>query len=289
MRLFQGKRGLIAALSFFSFFSSGCLVRRRVVAPPGQRAPKPLLVATKEQLIEKLYSISDPIQSFFMKTVMSPSVGGLYGGQVTDYPAINGFIFFLKPKDIRVVALDPVIHTTAFDMVSTGVDFRASIPSRSEFIVGRNDAPAASANKLENLRPAAFLTSLLVEPPDAKLDTTVLEDDTDESKATYILMMIRRDGDQYYLNRSVYFDRYTLQINRQKTFSRSGETISATKYSEWNDHKGIPFPGTIDITRPKDGYEIVLKVTGIDINPTNVTPAKFILNQPSGYVLKRLQ
>ncbi len=288
MHLLRLRREFILSAFFLCIFSSGCLVRRRVVAPQGTRVPKPLLSATMEELIEKIREVSGPIQSFTMKTDMSPSVGSLYGGQVTDYPTISGFVLFLKPDNIRVVGLDPVIHSTAFDMVSIGNDFRVSIPAKSQFIEGRNDAPASSKNKLENLRPSAFLTALLISPPDPKTDISFVEDDTNETKAVYILMMIRHNGDQYYPARNVYFDRYTLQISRQKTFDSDGNILSETRYSGWAQHNGISFPSTIDIQRPKDGYEVVLNVTDIKINAGDITPAKFVLNQPPGSQLKVL-
>ncbi len=259
------------------------------MAPPGRRVPRPLLSARKEELIEKIHQISDPIQSFTMKTDMSPSVGSLYGGQVTDYPTISGFILFRKPDDIRVVGLDLVIHSTAFDMVSTGNEFRVSIPSRNQFIEGRNDAPATSKNKLENLRPAAFLTALLISPPDPNKDIVFVEDDTNETKAVYILKMIRRDGEQYHPVRNVYFDRYTLQINRQKTFDADGNILSETKYDGWAAHNGVQFPSSIDIERPKDGYEVVLHVTDLKINTPEITSEKFVLNAPPGAQIKHLQ
>ncbi len=220
---------------------------------------------------------------------MSPSVGSLHGGQVTDYPTISGFILFLRPDNIRVVGLDPVIHSTAFDMVSMGNDFRVSIPVKSQFIEGQNDAPANSKNKLENLRPSAFLTALLINPPDPNAVITFVEDDTSETKAVYILMTIGHNGNRYSPVRNIYFDRYTLQIERQKTFDTEGEIVSETRYSNWTNHNGTLFPSTIDIQRPKDGYEVVLQVTDLKINPGDVTPQKFILNQPAGSRLRKLQ
>ncbi len=289
MHFFRLRRELHASFFLLLLLSSGCLVRRRVVAPPGRRVPRPLLSATKEELTQKIHQISDPIQSFTMKADMSPSVGGLYGGQVTDYPTISGFVLFLKPDDIRVVGLDLVIHSTAFDMVSTGNEFRVSIPSKNQFIEGRNDAPATSKNKLENLRPAAFLTALLISPPDPNKDIVFVEDDTNETKSVYILMMIRRDGEQYRPVRNVYFDRYTLQINRQKTFDGEGNILSETKYDGWADHGGVQFPSTIDIARPKDGYEVVLHVTDLKLNAPEITSGKFVLNPPPGAQIKHLQ
>ncbi len=289
MYLVRSRRKLLAILPALCFFLSGCLVRRRVVVPPGEKVSRPLLTATKEQLLQRIHQISDPIQSFTMKVDMSPSVGGIHGGQVTDYPTISGFIFFLRPSDIRVVGLDPVIHSTAFDMASTGNQFRVYIPVKSQFIEGQNDAPATSKNKLENLRPSAFLTALLITPPDPNTGITFVEDDTSETKAVYIVMMIGHDGSHYFPVRNIYFDRYTLQINRQKTFDVEGEILSETRYSNWANHNGIQFPSTIDIQRPKDGYELVLQVTDLKLNTGDITPAKFILNQPPGSQLRKLQ
>jgi hypothetical protein len=275
---------------FFWMTLSACLVRRRTVAPPGKQIQnKPLLKATKEELIKRIHGVSDPIHSFNMKADMSPSIGSLYGGQVTDYPTITSYVLFLRPDLIRVIGLDPVVHSTAFDMVSTGNEFRVSIPSRSQFIEGQNDAPATSQNKLENLRPVAFLSALMIEPPDEKTDLTVLEDDTNESKAVYILMTLERDGDRLRLVRNVYFDRYTLDISRQKTFDNEGYIKSDTKYAGWKNYNGIQFPSSIDIQRPQDGYELVLAVSDLKFNTPDVAAEKFVLNQPTGAQIKVLK
>ena len=143
-----------------------CFVRKRVVTPVGHPQNRPPLTATKTELIERIHALFDPIQSFTLTADMSPSVGSLYGGELTDYATIRAFVLFRRPDDIRVIGLDPVIHSsTIFDMVSTGNNFRVSIPSKNDFIEGANDAPPSSKNKLENLRPTAFLHSLIIAAP----------------------------------------------------------------------------------------------------------------------------
>ncbi len=265
-----------------------CLVRKRVVAPPGKKhETRPLLTATKQDLIQRIHAVSDPIVSFTMKAEMSPSVGSLYGGQITDYATITGYVLFLRPDDIRVIGQDPVIHSTVFDMVSIGNDFRVSIPLKSQFFIGQNDAPANSKNKLENLRPVAFLNALLIRPP-APGDITIFQDDTSETKAVYILMILRNEQGQLRLLRNVYFDRYTLQISRQKTFDPNGYIISDTRYGDWKAFSGILFPADIDIQRPRDGYEVELRVLDMKVNSGDVSAAKFILNQPPGSKVKEL-
>lgn len=266
---------------------SGCFVQRRVVKPPSRLQNRPLLTATKEQLIDRVRQTFDPIQSFSMRADMAPSVGGLFGGEVTDYATIPGDILFLRPDDIRVAGLDPVIHSaTIFDMVSTGANFEVYIPSKDRFIEGHNNAPPSSKNKLENLRPVAFLNSLIMTAPDPA--DTLLENDTDETRAAYILFVIRHDSGLQ-LVRSIYFDRYTLDIDRQKTFDASGEMLSETKYSEWKRYNGMPYPSVIQILRPRDGYEVTLTVTDMVINRPGVTADRFTLQPPPGVTVTHLK
>ncbi len=289
MLVFTARRRLVPFLALLLIFSSGCLVRRRTVIPVGKKANQPLMTATKDELIARVHALTDPIHSFQMKADMSPSIGSLYGGQVTDYPTITGVFLFLRPTEIRVIGLDPVVHGTAFDMVSVGNDFDVSIPAKNQFIEGRNDLPATSPNKLENLRPSAFRTSLLIAPPDPATEITILADDTDETKSVYILMCIHREGDVYTLTRNLYFDRQNLAITRQKTFDDKGYITSQTRYSDWQAFNGISFPTTIDIQRPQDGYELNLKVTDVKMNDPSVNAAKFVLPQPPNSQLKTLK
>lgn len=267
---------------------ASCFVRKRVITPPGYLPSASLLSATKDELLERVHRIADPLQSFDMRMQMSPSVGSLYVGEVKDYATVSGYILFKKPDSIRVLGLDPVIGSTVFDMASVAENFRIYIPSKNRFIVGRNDAPPTSKKQLENLRPVAFLTSLIIQPPDAKTDITLLEEDTNEREAVYILLIIRRGTSEPWLVRTLHFDRHNLEIVRQKTFDSSGSVLSDTKYSNWKDSAGVSFPSQIDIKRPQDHYEAMLNVLSLKINSADVTPEKFILNQPSGTELQEL-
>jgi hypothetical protein len=117
----------------------------------------------------------------------------------------------------------------------------------------------------------------------------MLEDDTSEEKAVYILLIVRKNQDQLWLARNVYFDRYTLDISRQKTFDPVGRIVSETKYSNWMNYDGHSFPSLIDIRRPQDNYEVQLNVTTLRINSADVTPEKFVLAQPPGSELQELK
>ncbi len=254
-------------------------MRTRTVIPSGQHSNKPILTANKQELLDRLHRIADPIKAFSLKVDMSPSVGAVFGGKVTDYPTIPGFILFRRPAHIRVIGLDPVVHSTIIDMVSMGNNYRVSIPTKNLFLEGSNDAPATSKNKLENLRPIAFLTSLLINPPSPG-EYALLEDVSDESRAVYKLIFLEREGDEIHELRSVYFDRFTLDIIRQRTFDADSHVTSETKYSNWTEEGGVRFPLNIDVERPLDGYALQLQITEFKLNPTDLTDEKFALSPP---------
>lgn len=281
------KTELLVVLSFALAATPGCFVRRRDVVTPAARQTRPLLNATKDELIERIRHVSDPVHTFLMKANLSPSILNPSKGAATDYATVSAYILFLKPEYIRIIGQDPVIESTIFDMVSNAREFRVSIPRKKRFIIGRNDAPGTSANKLENLRPVALLTSLLINPPDPQSDFAVIENDTE--RALYILLIIHHEQDQLTLTRSVYFDRYSLQITQQKTFDPFGTIESDTKYGGWKDYNGIRYPSEIDIQRPKDNYEVQLTLVSMKINTPDVTPEKFILEQPSDFRLQELK
>lgn len=283
------RRNLTAILILVFTALPACLVRRREIGPPVTRQNRPVLTATKEELIQRIHYTFDPIQAFLMRADLSPSVTNASKGAATDYATVGAIILFRKPDDIRVIGQDPVLHSTIFDMVSTGTNFRVYIPRGNRFIVGNNEMPGTSKNKLENLRPDALLTALMIYPPVTASDVTLLENDTGQGKSVYILLIVRREGDQFSLMRSVYFARDTLQITRQRTFDASGGILSDTEYSDWKPFSGIMFPTEINIDRPQDEYQVQLAVSNVEINTAQVTPDKFILNQPPGTNLEQLK
>ena len=257
------------------------------MAAPGKPANRPVLSANKDQLIQRIRAFSDGIQSFSMTADLTASVGQTFGGEVTDYATIRGYILYRRPQDIRIIGLDPVIRTKAFDMLSTGANFQLLIPAKNRLISGSNDVRELSQNKLENLRPAAFLVSLLVLPPDSD-DLTLLEDDTDEMHAQYELLIVNRGGGQPFLTRSLYFDRYTLQIARQRTFDAAGQIVSDTRYADWKTFSGQNYPSNVDINRPLEGYSLQLGVDELKVNP-ELNSDQFILTPPVGVETRQLK
>jgi outer membrane lipoprotein-sorting protein len=220
---------------------------------------------------------------------LSASSGSVYESKITNYTALPGFILLRKPDDIRVQAKLPWAGTLAFDMVSNGSDFRFSYPRGNLFVEGLNSAPATSANKMENLRPEAFLSSMLIHPWDPATEFSMLKDDTDEDNALYRLEFNRKASDGSPIpGREIWFDREDLSIVRQKIYDYNGNIISDTSYSEWRVYSGVSFPAHIDINRPIDGYGVAIEIEKMDMNK-EITSAQLVLTQPEGSKLQEIK
>lgn len=276
---------IAAVVCLASLSLSSCLVRRRLVTRQGKHDTRPLRSASQDELLANIRARYDAVRSFSATLDMTPSLGSVYKGEITEFAGVRGFVLFRKPDEMRIIGLDPVIHTRAFDMVSMGQDFKVLLPSKNRFIEGRNDAPAVSKNKLENLRPIAFLQAMLIHPPDPATEVAVLEDDTDEEHALYILLILNKQNDRLVVARAITFDRLTLEIVRQKIFDAAAVTISDTRYSGWQMFDGISFPSSIDINRPQDGYGVVMTVTKMQMN-LDLAADKFELARPEGTQLQ---
>ncbi len=280
----------VALALILASLSSSCspaalFSRTRSIARHGKTAlaTQKLLVATRDQLNERISRMYNSINSFQATVDMTPSSGSVYLGKITEIKDLRAFVLFRKPAEIRIQGQTPVIRTQAFDMVSNGTDFRFFLNSKNLFIEGANDAPAISKNKIENLRPNTFFSSMLIRPADDATESAALMDQTDEDNALYILLYVRKGAGGLLpaISRSVWFDRLDLSMVRQMVFDDDGNIVSDTRYSNWQPYNGVLFPAHIDINRPKDAYGVVMDVIDMKMNKT-MTDDQFVLKRPDG-------
>jgi hypothetical protein len=265
---------------------SACLARRRAISQKGAGVNKALLVADRQTLLDSITRQFDTVRDFNAQVNMVPALGTVEKSKITEYKDILAYIIFRKPADIRLIGLYPVVRTKAFDMASTGDDFKLYVPSRNRFLVGRNEIQQISPNKLENLRPKHFLDALMVRPVDAAAEKVLLENYTDEDNAFYVLHVIHENGNgQLLLARTIWFSRESLLLARQLIFDADGNILTDARYSDWKAFDNVPFPRHIEINRPRDEYAVVIDIVKMDINK-GVTQDKFALEQPEGTVLQ---
>jgi outer membrane lipoprotein-sorting protein len=274
----------VALAIILGLASSSCLYTKRVILRHGKKvtattAPA-LRTAARDELNLRIAGFYNAINSFEAKFDMTPSIGSVYTGSITEIKDVRATVRFRKPASIFILGQYPVMRNTAFTMVSDGTDFKVFLNLKNLFEAGANAAPRDSKNKLENLRPEDFLSSMLIQPADPPAETTFRLDFVDEDNADYILYFFRKapNGDPI-IARGVWFDRIDLNIVRQTVYDESGALVSDTRYSKWQPYNGVMFPAHIDINRPRDEYGVVLDLIDMQMN-VNLGDDKFVLNQP---------
>jgi outer membrane lipoprotein-sorting protein len=267
---------------------TGCLFRSRKVQPPLQSGP--VKTATQQELIAYINSQAASIQSIQATVDIDTSVGGAKKGQITDYQQIRGYVMVRKPSMLRMVGLAPIVRTTAFDMVSDGKDFKLSIPPKNRFVVGRNDIESHSVTQpLENLRPRHIYDALLIREI-APNEIAVMETETEtvavgkkrrREQPEYVIDVIHQVGQGWALARQVVFNRSDLLPHRQILYDDQGEIATDAVYQDYRDQNGVSFPWQIEISRPKEEYDITLTTVKLELNGP-LGDDKFVLPQPPG-------
>jgi outer membrane lipoprotein-sorting protein len=267
---------------------TSCIARRRLITrkPTGGKAATNLLVADEGSLLAAVAQHYNAVRDFSATVDMTPAVGTVEKSQITEYKDVTGYILFRKPASVHIIGLYPVIRSKAFDMASSGPDFKLYLPSRNLFLTGANQIGKPSPNKIENLRPQFFLDAMLPRPVDVegyKIFTTNM---TDEDGAYYIVHEIHetRDG-ALQMHRTLWFNRLDLLLARQLIFDATGNILTDVRYSEWKPFDNVSFPKHVDFNRPQDGIGVVLDVVKMDINK-GVPDDKFVLPQPEGTKLQ---
>ncbi len=284
---------LLLLLSAATFPLSGCLFRTRTL--DRHLSDRPLKTATQQQLIEYVNTQAAKIQSMQATVDIDASAGDVKNGRITDYKEIRGYVLARKPAMLRMKGLLPLVRNTAFDMVSDGREFKLWIPPANKFVLGSNDASLDNAGnhqpdkRLENMRPQYIYDALLL-PEVGRDEIAVLENGYETvldakkhrvEQPNYELAVIRKGPQGWYLSRKIEFSRADLLPHRQRIYDQMGNVATDAHYQDYKDYAGTTFPGTIEIERPRENYDITLSMVKLEINKA-LTNDQFALEQPPG-------
>jgi len=284
---------LLCLLSVAAFPLSGCLFRTRPL--DRQFSTRPLKTATQQDLIDYVNNQAARIQSLQATVDIDASAGDVKNGRITDYKEIRGYVLARKPAMLRMKGLLPLVRNTAFDMVSDGQQFKVWIPTKNKFVMGSNNADNYDPGKrLENMRPQYIYDAIL--EPEIDGDEAVLENGYEtvlDSKRhrveqpNYSLLVIRKGPQGAYLSRKIDFSRIDLLPYRQRIYDQQGNVVTDAHYQDYKEFGGTTFPGTIEIERQRESYDITLNIVKLDINKA-LTDDQFALEQPAGAEVVRL-
>jgi hypothetical protein len=279
-----------------ALMSTGCLFRSKRV--PQRVVQSNLRTATLSELVDMVNAQSNRIRTLNAMVDIDASVGGSIKGKITEYKEIRGYILMRQPNQLRMIGLLPIVRNRAFDMVSNGDSFKLWIPPTNKFFVGSATVVHPSKNPLENLRPEVIYDALIPRPIDPQNEIAVLENASEttpdpKSKSRvfeepqYVVDVIRKDKDGWYLDRKLVFDRSDLMIHHQIIYDTRAYVATDVRYNAYKDYNGTSFASDIDIWRPQEEYSIGLIIVKLALNEP-IPDTQFALEQPPGVVVVQL-
>ncbi|HEY6968042.1 MAG TPA: DUF4292 domain-containing protein [Candidatus Angelobacter sp.] len=273
---------------------TGCLFRTHDVRLPFSTAP--LREATLEQLVDFINTNSARLQSLKANVDYNVSVSKQKKDKanefkVTEYTEISGYLLVRKPDMLRMIGLVPAVRSTLFDMSGNAKGFALSIPGQSKFFVGSNLVSRPSIQPLENIRPPVIFDALLLRSIDPQNEIAVLEQGAEMVKdpkshknlqqQDYEVIVIRKEGSNWYLSRKVIFSRVNLQPDRQLIYNQQGQVVTDASYEDFKDFGAALLPQTVHINRPVEGYSIQITFSKVTANQP-LRDDQFVLSQPPG-------
>lgn len=261
--------------------TTGCLYRTQRIDPP--------LVAARTATLGELLP---QIERFGVIRTMRAEVElGLTFlndemDDATTLRDVRGFILAERPDHARIQAQYPVTHQTAFDMVSDQDEFSVYLVWRKRFLQGDTALDVRSEKRAENIRPQHIVEPLLIEPPQSG-ETAVLDNQARNGQLYHVVVFSKKQGDHEAITRKFWFDRTNLKLGILEIYDGDGNVVTQASYSDWRDNGEAPYAGTLNITRPVDGYSLVIHMQDPGINAALPADA-FVLDPPPGIPVERV-
>ena len=265
----------VTAMAFAILPLSGCVFTTRKLLVP--KAPAVTQTATAEDLVKKLNSHWDGLNTLYAKVDVQLTTTKSKEGMAKDYTTFPGIVMMRKPDMLRVYGRVPFVGSPMFDMASDGKTFTLYVNSKHMAYKGPNVVTRKSANMIENIRPGFFLDALIVRglrPDDWYMKTADTDTVVDPRKKNlllvqeYILNVMRqKTGSQEQQPiRVIHFHRDDLLPYEQDLYDDQGNLETEVLYGTYVDFGGSKYPKTVTIKRPLEEFQIVLTVEMVKEN-----------------------
>ncbi len=205
----------------------------------------------------------------------------------TEHREVRGALVTRRPRWIRTTAQTPGGISKAVDMVSNGRTYQVYVPWKNLVYEGSNRIDKRSENRAENIRPQHILDALMFEPID--VDQLILMDTESYGQSGYqiIHLVDRNGGGAPRISRKYWFSRGDLSLARLQILDPDAEIATDAWYRDWQEEAGLPYPKSVRIRRPRDGYQIDIQILKAGLNEP-VADTSFVLNFPKDIQVERI-
>jgi hypothetical protein len=200
---------------------------------------------------------------------------------------------FRSPTLLRMTGVIPFSARRVFDLASDGRQFRLLVQEKSgmRVIVGPVDAPQASTNFKENIRPQMALEAIRWLP--ARLKGPAVPESTGAPGIRTIDVELQTSTGKR-MPAQLEFDLHTGTLTRLILLDPVGKQASEVDYSDWQKATEASRPGSqacfprrIFVTQPKENRKIEMKFLSVQLN-VPVESSQFQFVPPPGATVTRV-
>ena len=265
----------------FSLSLASCNPARlnRTTRIPTDELPLPAKTAARSELIDRANRFSRSIEALKLKVSYEFTGGTIETGEIKQWRESEGFILLRKPADIRVIV--QAFQVRVIDMVSDGREFSIDVPPKNKFIRGLNHQVIPPRKDVPvNVRPQHIFEALAIASLDGADSSLIsVEEDQKDRKKFYILSCHQwSPGGGLDLKRKIWFDRFDLNIVRQRIYAEGGKLETEISYSDFRSIDGQVYPALIHFARPQEAYSLSIRAQKIQVN-VNLDDDAFVLKK----------
>ena len=107
------------------------------------------------------------------------------------------------------------------------------------------------------------------------------------SRPYQIVELLRLVEDKPKISRKIWFSRTSQEIARVQIFDDQADLVTDAQYGEWSEQDALPFAHRVSISRPKDGYDLNVRILKPGLNET-ISDGRFVLQIPDGVEVKQI-
>jgi hypothetical protein len=230
---------------------------------------------TTSALIAAYNAQAGAVKSVTAGVEILPTAGPSYGAEANQPHEVGALLLAQRPASLRIMADAPFAPARLFDLASDGTNFQMLIPSRHQFLIGLDASEGHSPKAIENLRPRHVMDAVIW--PMLAGDAVVRPEDGPASKAAagaaYALRVMRKRGNGWEVERTIYLNRETLRIQGLEIYGAQEHVLSRIRYAQWaavpaesGGVEGSCFPRHIWIERPEEDYRLEIVITRLGLN-----------------------
>jgi hypothetical protein len=247
-------------------------------------------IPTEEELLTAYNAQARLILSLDASVILHGQDETELNGQMRGSRPVPAMLAFRLPASVRMTGMVPFASRRSFDLASDGREFRLLVPegNKMTFVVGPVDAPAASSDPRENIRPQMVLEAIRWLPAKLRGAASVNQGTSE------IVPVALTTSAGSIVAAQFEFNLRSDTLKRLTMYDPAGKSTTVVDYNDWQStpvagegSRPACFSRRMYIAQPGQNRTLEIKFQFVQLN-VPIPAQRFRLDPPLGVKVKRV-